>query len=843
MIICPNLKNPDVAREFNELVQATSEKAAYYIWSLNNGNTIDKAPNGASSKLFQSLLDYYGGNRVKAIQAKAKTYSKSFLNWFGDWLNNPSNASKAVDNNGEPLIVYHYSDNQTLTKFSTDFDNYFSQSGGTKKAIFFTEDNPNEEERGSNFLTKRKNKIAAFLNIKDLKIYKGTKEDLHNQGTDYREIVNKSAEENDVDGGVHMEDFDDNKKEHQSIWIIHNSNQVKSVDNQGTFSTANNDIYMMRSNEIYNGFNPYKLKQIGCIVLYGKVSQNFDSYLKKSRGVYPTKFYDSSKNLLYVKSNNRKNSIRYDVVDVNSGEIYVRGLPLYTKDQYDELLSKNRSINKEIDKNWKPYDNHSFAFRKFLNTPSKGLFKFAAKQYLKEATSLEKGAKINYTELIDRFVDNFSDDFWKYIITNTLELSAFGTQEGLTGLLGVTTTIKPWLQANFIFPRGISKKTLIYKLEQKLGIKIRDEENFGIRFNEYTPYNELIKGIRQWYNYYHHNISEEESIALYAKQTDRTVEEVKKYLEVLKEQESMSSSQMRHNILNYSKFDSALMDITKEYNQKYIEYIKQHSDNTLDEQHIGNIFIVFNRDSSPLFMKRLATVLHEPYHALNMLHRRHAAELHEAFKKFYDTSIGKDICLSVVGELVNAGYDANFEEETLANMFAYFMTPVELRGDYTEVPIMNVLSEKLQELEKMPNFQEITQTEDDAEFEKKTKDYTNEQKTILQFFQKLQKAITAFIKKVYTAFSNLINGFIGKQNIQQDVQQNPLQENTDVINAKDVLEDIFSFMYAIMHAPINEGEEILTDYEGDYKEQIDQRLSNTSSILKQLGTDLMEQCK
>ena len=388
MIICPNLKNPDVAREFNELVQATSEKAAYYIWSLNNGNAIDKAPNGASSKLFQSLLDYYGGDRVKAIQAKAKTYSKSFLNWFGDWTSNAVNSatyevyqgrksekqdnrrynywsryendaktygenvrkvlinpegflfkrkkrwktnlsgervfdwawseeyenvmkefkektgyehfdilengkkglqkqnkffefleskgykgyaefnelelneehdnpytvtfgnngiidniSKVVDENGEPLIVYHYSDNETLTKFSTDFDNYFSQTGGTKNAVFFTEDNPNEEERGSNFLTKRKNKIAAFLNIKNLKTYKGTKEDLHNQGTSYREVVNKSAEENNVNGGVHMEDFDDNKKEHQSIWIIHNSNQVKSVDNQGRFSNIDNNIY------------------------------------------------------------------------------------------------------------------------------------------------------------------------------------------------------------------------------------------------------------------------------------------------------------------------------------------------------------------------------------------------------------------------------------------------------------------------------------------------------------------------------------------------------------------------------------------------------------------------
>jgi hypothetical protein len=45
--ICPNLSNPDVAREFDELVEATSEKAAYAIWSLNNGYAIDKAPNGA----------------------------------------------------------------------------------------------------------------------------------------------------------------------------------------------------------------------------------------------------------------------------------------------------------------------------------------------------------------------------------------------------------------------------------------------------------------------------------------------------------------------------------------------------------------------------------------------------------------------------------------------------------------------------------------------------------------------------------------------------------------------------------------------------------------------------
>lgn len=71
MIICPNLKHPDVAREFNEIVQATSEKAAYHIWSANNGNGIDRAPNGAHSVLFDKLLVVTGGNRKDAIRLKA----------------------------------------------------------------------------------------------------------------------------------------------------------------------------------------------------------------------------------------------------------------------------------------------------------------------------------------------------------------------------------------------------------------------------------------------------------------------------------------------------------------------------------------------------------------------------------------------------------------------------------------------------------------------------------------------------------------------------------------------------------------------------------------------------
>lgn len=110
-IICPNLKNEEVAREFEELKNATSEAAAYHIWSQNNGNGIDKAPNGEPSNLFSDLLEHYNGDRVAAIQAKARTYSKSFKEWFGDWTGNVS-----IDIDSKDAIDYLYSTNTELYK-------------------------------------------------------------------------------------------------------------------------------------------------------------------------------------------------------------------------------------------------------------------------------------------------------------------------------------------------------------------------------------------------------------------------------------------------------------------------------------------------------------------------------------------------------------------------------------------------------------------------------------------------------------------------------------------------------------------------------------------------------
>ena len=93
MITCPN-KN---LKEWQEL-EATVPDMAYTIWDLNNGNGIDRSPNGEPSMLFDSLLNYYNGDRTKAVKAKSKFYSNAFRNRFDGW----SNAE--LDVNGEPLF-------------------------------------------------------------------------------------------------------------------------------------------------------------------------------------------------------------------------------------------------------------------------------------------------------------------------------------------------------------------------------------------------------------------------------------------------------------------------------------------------------------------------------------------------------------------------------------------------------------------------------------------------------------------------------------------------------------------------------------------------------------------
>lgn len=240
---CPNLSNPQVKQEFTELVQAVGEDAAYFLWDKNNGYHLDKAPNGADSKLFNDLVKYYEGDRTKALQIKSRVYSDAFKEWFGDWQSeDKTNVSKVVDKNGEPQIVWHGTEWEFNT-FELDTEN----KRGRHKV------HPNV---AVGWFTDRRDKAAkyhggliqmpvflnfknpGYSNIKDFKTFQAATENesriLLDDNYDSAIIV-RFDKEGDKNGFIPTPQ-----------WAAKHANQIKSIENEGTWSKSNNNIYKYR---------------------------------------------------------------------------------------------------------------------------------------------------------------------------------------------------------------------------------------------------------------------------------------------------------------------------------------------------------------------------------------------------------------------------------------------------------------------------------------------------------------------------------------------------------------------------------------------------------------------
>lgn len=94
-------------------------KTAVFDISPRNPDFESKHPRGRG-KFVQKFENFAkadiipdSGNRAVRGQIR----SPAFKQWFGDWENDPANASKIVDSRGRPLVVWHGSPNTDFTTF------------------------------------------------------------------------------------------------------------------------------------------------------------------------------------------------------------------------------------------------------------------------------------------------------------------------------------------------------------------------------------------------------------------------------------------------------------------------------------------------------------------------------------------------------------------------------------------------------------------------------------------------------------------------------------------------------------------------------------------------------
>ena len=197
------------------------------------------APNGNESNLTPE--------QYKLVRTKA------FKNWFGDWENDPENSSKVVDDNGEPLVMYHGTAFGEFNEFDLNrIGRNYEQSFG----FYFTNiKNKNtgysaQEYANRKFISKKPYVFEVFLNIKN-PILQEVFSERPAQAIDWERNQLKAELRKGLKDGVIAESRWQKIKE--VIAVTLNSEQIKLADGSNTtFDSGNPDIRFNKGGEIEN---------------------------------------------------------------------------------------------------------------------------------------------------------------------------------------------------------------------------------------------------------------------------------------------------------------------------------------------------------------------------------------------------------------------------------------------------------------------------------------------------------------------------------------------------------------------------------------------------------------
>lgn len=180
-----------------------------------------KAPNGNPTNL----------NEKQWVQVR----TKAFKEWFGDWENNPEDASKVIDENGEPRVVYHgtYSDFNAFDESHlgdvTDLNATNEDWAKTSHIGFWFNDNK------IGFYTKYK---PVYLNVRNPLEFASMESlvdemSYYDSGEDF-----KRSNSDGYDSVIVLEDEEMGGRS----YVVFNDNQIKSA-------TENNDDFSFHNDE------------------------------------------------------------------------------------------------------------------------------------------------------------------------------------------------------------------------------------------------------------------------------------------------------------------------------------------------------------------------------------------------------------------------------------------------------------------------------------------------------------------------------------------------------------------------------------------------------------------
>lgn len=220
----------NAARMLAQAIQLETQGATAVYW-------LDKKRSqsllqGSSSQLTTPLIHdgLYHSIRESGARVNGKienvTQSLQFKRWFGDWEKNPNRASKVVNEDGTPKVVYHGTNQEFHTFQSQNGAYFFSESQDYAESM--------AEERGGDRV------IQAYLDMRRplrVEMQPGEFSDPNYEAKYLREAKAKGHD------GVIFTLRTGNELVDDTFYAVFDSAQIKSAtENIGTFDKAEQDI-------------------------------------------------------------------------------------------------------------------------------------------------------------------------------------------------------------------------------------------------------------------------------------------------------------------------------------------------------------------------------------------------------------------------------------------------------------------------------------------------------------------------------------------------------------------------------------------------------------------------
>ena len=246
----------------------------------------------------------------KLLGEKLYIRTKNFRNWFGDWEKDEQPSSKIVSDNGEPMVFYHGT-NRDFSEFDPEksagmmmftSDEALARKFAAQRYKFDRDGNLVKNYNGEP--VKGDIVMPVYLNVRNPKVIDMDGYDWFGNGvgdnagksinkgrkTNFSYLEAKKAQKEGYDGLV-LKDVTDGKVKSDHV-IVFNANQIKSVQNVGTYRLDSNNIYEHR------------------------VIDNFDALSQEERLAELRSLSDEQLDVLYISAMPDNKEVMRDVLNV-----------------------------------------------------------------------------------------------------------------------------------------------------------------------------------------------------------------------------------------------------------------------------------------------------------------------------------------------------------------------------------------------------------------------------------------------------------------------------------------------------------------------------------------------